>query len=71
MSLRQKKQKEAVEQDNNYSQILKAKIGIVTDKSKFIWFNPHHENSENKYFDESTKINRSYSIILDHISYSE
>ena len=53
----------AVHQCNNYAQILKVKIGIATDKSKFIWFNPNHKNSDNEYYDKSSKINRSYSII--------
>jgi type I restriction enzyme M protein len=58
-----KQKKEAVEQCNNYAQVLKAKIGIATDKSKFIWFNPNHKNLDNEYYDKSLKINRSYSII--------
>ena len=58
-----KQKKEAVEQCNNYAQVLKAKIGIATDKSTFIWFNPNHKNSKNEYFDDCSKINRSYYTI--------
>lgn len=61
----EEQKKEAVEQCNNYAQVLKAKIGIATDKTTFIWFNPNHKNSENEYFDDTTKINRSYSLIKD------
>jgi type I restriction enzyme M protein len=60
-----KQKKEAVEQCNNYAQVLKAKIGIATDKSKFIWFNPNHKNFETEYYDDCVKINRSYSMIKD------
>ena len=58
-----KQQKKAAEQCNNYAQVLNVKIGITTDKTKFIWFNPNHKNSEKEYFDDCSKINRSYSII--------
>ena len=60
-----KQQKEAIEQGNNYAQVLKAKIGIATDNSTFIWFNPHHKNINNKYYDKCSKSNRSYTIIQD------
>ncbi len=61
----EKQKKEAVEQANNYAQNLKAKIGIATDKSSFIWFNPNHKNPDTEYYDESSKTNRSYTIIKD------
>ena len=56
---------EAVEQCNNYAQVLRAKIGIATDKSKFIWINPNHKNSKNDYHDPCADINRNYTIIKD------
>ena len=57
-----KQKKEAVEQSNNYAQALKANIGIATDKSKFIWFNPHQKDTSKKYQDDYS-ITRSYSLI--------
>ena len=58
-----KQKKKATEQCNNYAQILKAKIGIITDKSEFIWINPNQKNNVNKYEDKKSKIYRTYSII--------
>ena len=55
----------ATQQCNNYAQVLKAKIGIATDKSTFIWFNPNHKNPKNEYLDECSGISRNYSIIQD------
>ncbi len=58
--------KEAVEQGNNYAQVLKAKVGIATDKSTFIWFNPNHKNHKVEYIDYSgggSGIIRSYTVI--------
>ena len=63
MSSRQKTEKRCSRTSNNYSQVLKAKISIATNKSTFIWFNPNHGNSKDEYFDDCQKINRSYSII--------
>ena len=63
-----KQKKEAVEQGNNYAQILKVKISIATDKSTFIWFNPNHDNKENEYLDKTTNKKRSYTIITDENS---
>ena len=60
-----KQQKEAVEQGNNYAQVLNANICIATDKSTFIWFNPNHKNSKNEYDDDCSKLKRSYSFIKD------
>ena len=54
-----------VEQGNDLSQILNADIGLATDNSSFIWFNPKHEIKENEYLDSTTKTKRSYSIIKD------
>ena len=61
----EKQRKEAMEQCNNYAQVLKAKVGIATDKSEFIWFNPNHKNPENEYHDQRGDVKRSYSIIQD------
>jgi type I restriction-modification system DNA methylase subunit len=57
-----KQKKEACEQCNTYCQVLKAKIGIVTDGNNYIWFNPNHPNDNNKYKDDFGK-QRSYTII--------
>ena len=58
-----KQKKEAIEQCNNYAQVLKAKIGIITDRSEFIWINPNQDDISNKYKDKKSNIFRSYSII--------
>jgi len=55
---------DTIQQCNNYAQILKAKIGIATDNSSYIWFNPSHKDSKNQYYDETSKKNKSYSRIL-------
>ena len=57
--------KEAIEQCNMYAQVLNADVGIATDKSTFVWFNPQHSDSNNEYQDEITNTKRSYSIIHD------
>ena len=52
-----------VQQCNDLCQVLKADVGIATDNSSFIWFNPNHENPKKLYTDCTTKKIRSYSII--------
>lgn len=61
--------KEAIEQCNNLCQVLDAEVGIATDRSAFIWFNPNHENSNNEYFDEKSNRKRSYTRIKDENDY--
>lgn len=56
--------KSATEQCNDLSQVLGAKMGIVTDNSDFIWINPSQADASNEYTDiYGTK--RSYSYIKD------
>lgn len=57
--------KETIQQCNDLSQVLKATVGIATDGSSFIWFNPVHDKKENEYFDKTTNKKRSYTIIKD------
>ncbi len=57
-----------VQQCNDLCQVLKADVGIATDNSSFIWFNPNHEDPENFYTDSTTEKRRSYSIIKDENS---
>lgn len=54
-----------VQQCNDICQVLHAKVGIATDYSSFIWFNPNHKNTKTEYLDKTTGINRSYTIIKD------
>lgn len=56
---------ETIQQCNDLCQVLSAEIGIATDSSSFIWFNPSHPSQENEYFDETTSKKRSYTIIKD------
>ena len=53
----------AIRQCNDVSQEIGAKIGLVTDGQKFIWFNPNHGNKFNEYKDKTTQKNRSYTFI--------
>jgi type I restriction-modification system DNA methylase subunit len=55
----------SVQQCNDLSQVLDADIGIATDYSSFIWFNPRQANSKTEYEDETTGMRRSYTIIED------
>ena len=59
------KQKKTVQQCNNYCQVLSSNIGIATDGSSFIWFNPKHIDKKNEYTDPTANKKRSYSQILD------
>jgi type I restriction-modification system DNA methylase subunit len=52
----------SIEQGNNLAQVLDADLGIATDGSACIWFNPRHENSETKYVDRLGN-ERSYTLI--------
>jgi len=63
----EEKRKKAVEQCNNLSQELEASIGIATDGSSFIWFNPNHPNLKKEYIEQkkSNPKKRSYSLIKD------
>jgi type I restriction enzyme M protein len=57
--------KETIQQCNDLCQVLMSKVGIATDSSSYIWFNPDHDNKENEYFDKTTNKRRSYTIIKD------
>ncbi|MCX6822246.1 MAG: N-6 DNA methylase [Candidatus Aenigmarchaeota archaeon] len=59
-----KDKKGTIEQCNTLCQILQADIGIATDNSSFIWFNPKQPNKKNEYVDSADK-KRSYTIIQD------
>ena len=54
-----------IQQCNDLCQVLNADIGIATDGSSFIWFNPNEYNKENEYIDKTTNTKRSYTIIKD------
>jgi len=60
-----KDKKSTLEQCNNLCQFLKADVGIATDNSSFIWFNPKQANTKNEYFDITINKKRSYTIIQD------
>src|SRR6266487_4710254 len=59
----EKDKTDTIQQCNDLCQLLNAEIGIATDNSNFVWFNPNHLNSENQYYDRTTQANRSFSII--------
>jgi len=54
-----------IQQCNDICQVLNANVGIATDYSSFIWFNPNQKNPKTEYLDKTTGINRSYTIIKD------
>lgn len=56
--------RKAVKQCNTVCQVVGAKIGIATDNSSFIWFNPNEADKTNEYKDEIGKL-RDYKIIKD------
>lgn len=56
------KKKSAIEQCNDLCQELHAQIGIATDYTSFIWFNPN-ETQNNCYTDKTTNKKRGYTII--------
>ena len=55
---------EAVQQCNNYVQVLWGIFGVSTDTNISVWINPNQENKENEYIDNFGNI-RSYSFIKD------
>jgi len=55
----------AIEECNDLCQVLNATVGIATDNSEFIWFNPKHDDPSNEYSDRTNEIKRSYSRIKD------
>ena len=57
----EEKRKSAVEQCNDLCQELDAQVGIATDYSSFIWFNPNETN--NAYRDKTTKKKRGYTLV--------
>ena len=61
-----KQKKDAIEQCNDLCQVLKARIGIVTDGIVTFWINPNHPDSKNDYNDRTSGITRSYSFILNN-----
>ena len=56
---------ETIRQCNDICQVLDAEVGIATDLSSFIWFNPRQNNPANDYSDQTTGKTRNYSIIKD------
>lgn len=60
-----KEKKETIEQCNDICQVLNAEVGIATDISTCIWFNPHQDDLKNDYLDRTTNKKRSYTIIRD------
>jgi type I restriction enzyme M protein len=54
----------ATQQCNTLAQVLKAKMGIVTDTADFAWINPVQLEERNNYIDSLGK-ERSYSFIKD------
>jgi len=63
--LSEKEKRRTIEQCNDLCQVLNSKVGIATDGSKYIWFNPKQENPLNKYNDRVTGKTRSYTMIKD------
>lgn len=63
----EKKIKKAIEQCNNYCEVVNAKIGIITNGEIFYWINPQTEinNSEFIYLDKKSNKKRSYTFIKD------
>jgi type I restriction-modification system DNA methylase subunit len=56
---------ETICQCNDVCQVLEAEVGIATDLSSFIWFNPRQNNPANNYADQTTGRTRNYSIVKD------
>lgn len=57
-----------IQQCNNLCQVLKSEVGIATDNSSFIWFNPKQPDENNEYIDILVNKKRSYTIIKDENS---
>ncbi|WP_187477935.1 N-6 DNA methylase [Amniculibacterium sp. G2-70] len=62
-----RKIKKALEQCNNYCEVVHSKIGIVTNGINFFWINPQTkiENSEYVYLDKKSNKKRGFSFIKD------
>lgn len=56
---------ETIRQCNDVCQVLDTEVGIATDLSQFIWFNPRQNDPSNNYADQTTGTIRNYSIIKD------
>jgi len=54
-----------VQQCNDICQVLSAEVGVATDLSSFIWFNPREPNPSTQYEDQTTKTIRSFTLIQD------
>lgn len=57
--------KDTIQQCNDMCQVLEAEVGIATDLSSFVWFNPQHLNPSTEYEDQTTKTIRSFTLIQD------
>jgi type I restriction enzyme M protein len=55
----------AIEECNDLCQVLDAKVGIATDNSSFVWFNPNQKDVGKEYSDRTTGTKRYYTIIKD------
>lgn len=60
----EKDQTATVQQCNDVCQLVDAEMGIATDGSSFIWFNPNQFDPENNYVDDQGSP-RSYTLIRD------
>ncbi|MDT8783086.1 MAG: N-6 DNA methylase [Candidatus Bathyarchaeota archaeon] len=58
----------SIRQCNDLCQELNAEVGIATDLTSFIWFNPRYNDTTNNYSDQTTGKIRNYSIIKDENS---
>ncbi len=61
----QEDKKDTIQQCNDICQLLEAEVGIATDLSSFVWFNPHQPNHSTEYKGQTTKTIRSYTLIQD------
>ena len=71
--LTEAQKKIAIESCNDIAQETNASIGLATDWSTFVWFNPWQITSSNNYTDKTTGKIRSYTIITgeDGIPFNE
>jgi len=60
----EKQKREAIEQCNDLSQELGARIGIITDGIVTYWINPNHPDKNNEYKDRTIGQKRSFSFIF-------
>lgn len=56
---------ETIRQCNDVCQILEAEVGIATDLSSFVWFNPRQNDPLNNYTDQTTGMVRNFALIKD------